>query len=83
MSFHPHHCNGCSSRWAGSVTSHCAGCHLTFTGLTAFDEHRTGSHQQRSCLPPEGAGLALTGRLYPCWGLPDVDSSDYMEVEDD
>jgi len=36
----PDGCNGCVNRWGGHGTCHCAKCHRTFTGLTAFDKHR-------------------------------------------
>lgn len=47
-------CGRCNNRWGGTSTCHCSGCHETFTGLTAFDQHRTGSHTHgtRRCLPP-------------------------------
>ena len=80
---HPNHCNRCPARWGGLLTSHCSGCHLTFTGITAFDKHRDGSHTKgRFCLAPEKAGLVITSRLYPCWGLPNTDQNDYWEVEE-
>lgn len=72
MSGLPHHCNGCTTRWNGANTAHCAACHTTFTGITAFDRHRVGSHAagKRHCLTPDAVGLVLTGRAYPCWGEP-------------
>jgi len=65
-------CGRCDNRWGGTSTCHCSGCHETFTGLTAFDQHRTGSHTHgtRRCLPPAEAGLQDAGRHYPCWGNP-------------
>lgn len=68
----PHECAKCHARWGGLNTSHCSGCHITLTGLTAFDKHRSGSHSQgtRHCLSPEKVGLVDAGRAYPCWGLP-------------
>ena len=39
-----HTCPRCPNHWGGLKTAHCAACHETFTGLTAFDKHRTGSH---------------------------------------
>lgn len=65
-------CAHCAARWGGLNTSHCSKCHATFTGLTAFDKHRDGSHARstRHCLPPEKVGLIDAGRAYPCWGLP-------------
>lgn len=67
-----HHCGRCSSRWNGYNTCHCSACHQTFTGLTAFDKHRAGSHMPdtRHCLEPASRGLVDAGRAYACWGLP-------------
>lgn len=61
----PHSCGGCSNRWSGENTAHCgSGCHLTFTGLEAFDAHRSNGR----CLTPAGAGLELAaGRAYQAW----------------
>lgn len=69
----PHSCSKCPSRWGGANTAHCSVCHLTFTGITAFEKHRTGSYggAGRTCLTPAKAGLVLTGRSYPCYGEPD------------
>lgn len=75
-------CNGCGSAWGGALTAHCSNCHKTFSGLTAFDKHRAGSHTKgRYCLDPETVTegnprsarfgepiLDLTDRKYPCWG---------------
>jgi hypothetical protein len=49
-------------------------CHETFTGITAFDKHRAGSHGwgKRHCVSPEAAGLVAAGRAYPCWALPGI-----------
>ncbi len=67
-------CPRCPNRWTGHNTAHCPTCHQTFTGITAFDRHRTGSHTTgRTCLPPTQAGLADAGRNYPCWGHPTTD----------
>lgn len=30
--------------------THCAACHRSFTGMTAFDAHRTGPYTDRRCL---------------------------------
>ena len=67
-----HGCTRCTNRWGGLNTAHCAACHETFTGLTAFDAHRTGSHAKstRHCANPTDVGLVNAGRAYPCWGFP-------------
>lgn len=73
----PHHCPRCPGRWSGANTCHCSVCHITFSGYTAFDKHRAGSHAKgRYCLDPEAEldeegekVFRLTSRAYPCWGL--------------
>ena len=37
-------CEECGAEWSGTRLEHCTvpGCHLTFTGTTAGDKHRTG-----------------------------------------
>lgn len=93
----PYECAKCHTRWGGLNTSHCSACHITTTGITAFDAHRTGSHTAtgeaiidkgkteprgpRRCLPPESVGLVDAGRAYPCWGLPN-DGRDWASVLD-
>lgn len=67
---------GCGAVWSGLSTCHCAakGCHQTFTGITAFDQHRAGSHTtRRFCVDPAIVGLVDAGRPYPCWGSPNED----------
>ena len=68
-------CTKCNSSWGGLVTGHCTGCHQTFTGITAFDAHRDGSHARstRHCVEPSTEGLVDAGRGYPCWGFPGTD----------
>jgi hypothetical protein len=63
-------CSGCGAWWSGLLTAHCTGCDRTFTGFTAFDEHRAGSHASgtRHCVDPASVGLVDAGRAYPCWG---------------
>lgn len=83
----PHSCR-CGARWGGLATAHCSACHITFTGLAAFDAHRQGSHAKgRYCVDPETIlnqkgerVLALSSRAYPCWGLAG-DKPDYWSTE--
>lgn len=65
-------CARCQKWWGGLNTGHCTGCHQTFTGITAFDRHRTGSHARdtRTCLDPAEVGLVESDRAYPCWANP-------------
>lgn len=66
----------CTARWSGANTCHCTECHHTFTGITAFDAHRTGSHAKgtRTCLHPTDVGLVDSNRSYACWGFPGADN---------
>lgn len=67
----PHPCSGCTARWGGLLTAHCAACHLTFTGITAWEKHRAGKPARgRYCLDPAAVGLIDAGRSYPCWANP-------------
>lgn len=45
----PNSCGKCPARWHGQAMCHCRSCHLTFSGVTAFDMHRAGSVDNRSC----------------------------------
>ena len=48
-------CTGCHARWSGFRPAHCGtgGCHLTFSGATAFDLHR----HRGECLNPRKVNL--------------------------
>lgn len=77
----PYGCPRCDKRWGGLNTAHCGACHRTFSGITAFDKHRGGSHARdtRHCLDPETTvfqredgsewRLVRLGRNYECWGF--------------
>ena len=59
-------CGRCDARWTGQGTCHCAGCHRTFTGVTAFDTHR----KNFACVDPATIPtLAQVTRLHwSGWG---------------
>lgn len=42
--------HACGSVWSNSRYCHCAGCHRTFGGLTAFDMHRRSG---AGCVNPD------------------------------
>lgn len=71
-------CSKCSAEWGGMNTAHCAGCHTTFTGITAFDAHRRGGE----CIPAECVGLSLTKRAYPCYGYPSDENDTWWAAGD-
>jgi len=75
--------NCCDASFTGMNTCHCTSCHATFTGITVFDKHRSGSHAQstRHCLDPaamtDADGMPVfadAGRGYPCWSMADSDN---------
>lgn len=45
-------CGGCDSTWTAAGACHCSGCHTTFSGLTLFDQHRTGYGERGQCHNP-------------------------------
>lgn len=71
-------CSGCSNKWGGMAQAHCASCHELFSGVTAFDRHRS----KGKCLAPgsmvntEGEKVLelRTNGASPVWAFPtDVD----------
>jgi hypothetical protein len=66
-------CARCDNWWTGLRACHCSACHRTFTGLEAFDKHRSGSHAAgtRHCVDPAGVGLVPANKPWPDgWGYP-------------
>lgn len=75
-------CPHCDNQWSGLFSCHCggtAGCHRSFTSVTAFDKHRTGSHAYgtRHCVDPatltdkDGQpALVPADRAWPGWSMP-------------
>lgn len=57
--------HGCGAWWTGTERSHCGGCHLTFSSLSAFDAHRKGM----TCNEPASVGLVRRqARFGDVWG---------------
>lgn len=46
-------CPTCETTWHGLTECHCASCHAHFGNVEAFDKHRVGSVDTRSCADPE------------------------------
>jgi hypothetical protein len=77
-------CSGCDNHWTGLAVMHCSKCHRTFTGISAFDLHRTGSHaaSTRTCLDPvtvfnkagEHSLVEVTRQYWSGWGCPGDDT---------
>jgi hypothetical protein len=67
----PFTCNGCDSFWTGLNSGHCSACHRSFTSVSAFDKHRSGSHtDRRYCLDPATVGLVPADKPWPGWSWP-------------
>ncbi|HEX6382227.1 MAG TPA: hypothetical protein VF180_13360 [Acidimicrobiia bacterium] len=57
----------CGMSWTGAGTSHCSGCHETFTSLAAFDRHRRNFR----CIPPAALRMVPHQRAWGIvWSLP-------------
>lgn len=54
----PASCGRCSAQWSAANVAHCAGCCRTFTGIGAFDRHRSVGR----CLDPASVGLVFNAR---------------------
>lgn len=57
----PFGCAKCDNRWSGYETAHCGSCHVTCTGLEAFDQHLCHSPAAGMELAPE--------RAYDCYRI--------------
>lgn len=67
-------CGRCPSTWSGLSRAHCSACHLTFTGITAFDRHRSDG----GCASPVDLGMVL--REGGIWGAPAMTPEQIDEV---
>lgn len=74
-------CGRCPARWGGKKQTHCGSCHETFSGIWAFDKHRSSG----MCVkPPWKAGLVRSERVgYTLWAIPGSDERWDREKEDD
>lgn len=68
-------CGGCPSTWTGLSRAHCSACHLTFTGVSAFDRHRGADGE---CLLPPNLGMVL--REGGIWGAPAMTPEQAAEI---
>jgi hypothetical protein len=64
----------CERWWTGLGRSHCAapGCHRTFSGDSAANQHRKGAHGvDRHCVDPASVGLAARAMPFgTLWSWP-------------
>jgi len=57
----------CGRWWTGPTRNHCGQCHITTSGLTAFDAHQRGG----VCAHPQTAGLVAREKPWgTMWALP-------------
>jgi hypothetical protein len=75
-----HACGRCHSHWTGLNTAHCNSCHLTFTGVSAFDEHRYNG----TCRPITETRLIDRERNgVVMYGWESSDSEDWVQARQD
>ncbi len=76
-----HSCSKCDNTWGGMAQAHCGVCHDTFSGVTAFDRHRSNG----KCKSPDTVGLELrTSGATPVWAFPtDVDYNERFKTSVD
>lgn len=67
-----HNCLPECVAWTGTARCHCSACGETFTSISGFDLHRSGSRDRRfkqgECSDPAERGLVLNDRGY--WRSP-------------
>jgi len=81
LSVSVHH-PACGAYWTGARTTHCAACHLTTSGIHAFDAHQRVTDGILRCLPPDVAGLVPSVRPWGVlWTLPVQDSAPWITTE--
>lgn len=87
LTFH----GACGKSWlqVGEQTSHCGGCHLTFSGLRSFDMHQRMIEGRSVCLSPLSLEPPFVARPdkrtgEPIWGRegspPAVEEGDSEEL---
>jgi hypothetical protein len=59
-------CRGCENWWTGLSSAHCSACHITFTGIYAFDMHRRGGR----CADPNDIDLVPALKPWSGWSRP-------------
>lgn len=72
-----HKCGKCPARWDGAKFCHCDTCHRTFTAVSAFDLHRVGPLDDRSCdinQRDKHRNLRLVQNASGIWGTPGAES---------
>jgi hypothetical protein len=64
--------HGCGAWWTGAERSHCGGCHITLSSLTAFEIHR----KHTTCNDPASMGLVAREKPFGVlWGCPGPDEA--------
>lgn len=72
----------CGAHWTGGRTAHCAACHITTSGIHAFDAHQRIAGGILHCLPPDKAGLVPAERPWGVlWTLPVQPSAPWLTPE--
>ncbi len=64
-------CSGCTAKWTGLGRAHCSSCHMTYTGISAFEQHRGAISEgapRGFCHDP--VSLGMVEREPNLWGSP-------------
>lgn len=65
-------CRKCAAEWSGLAVAHCSVCCQSFSAVSSFDKHRSGSKDktftQGECSDPSLRGLVRNRHGY--WGMP-------------
>lgn len=67
-------CNTCHVTWGGLSRCHCCACHITFSSVRYFDQHRWSRGKEHGCWHPSElrtGGLPLVCRD-GVWGGPEM-----------
>jgi len=81
LSVSVHH-PACGTYWTGARTAHCAACHLTTSGIHAFDAHQRVTDGILRCLLPDAAGLVPSVRPWGVlWTLPVQGSAPWITTK--
>lgn len=76
------HHPACGARWTGARTAHCAACHLTTSGIHAFDAHQRITGGTLHCLLPNVVGLVPSARPWGVlWTLPAQGSAPWIATK--
>jgi len=73
--------HACGAWWTGTRVSHCGGCHITCSSLSAFDAHQRGGG--KVCRDPAEVGLVPVEKPYGVlWSWPSSDTNPHARADE-